>query len=180
MAESKTRQMTFSPLDDGSVRADFGEGIEPFTFIPAQIPESLFPQALTKGVITRLQGYSSRLSGEDRTGQTLRDAIVKGWADLMSGIWAAERAPGALEISIEAEAAHVFRVKRGEKKGVPYTGTLAESAEAFAALDEEKQKALKALALYKVAYAEVKARRAAEKAAKLARKAEVEDDSEDF
>jgi hypothetical protein len=176
----KTRQMTFTVLEDGTVRADFGENVEPLSFLPATLPESLFPNALAKGFISRLQGYTSRLSGEDRTPGKLREAIAKGLTDLRAGIWAAERTPGAgEEISIEAEAAHVYRAKRAKAKGEEYTGTLEADAEAFSALSDEQKTKLKGLSLYKLAYAEVKAARQAAKATKLAKKVQ-DEESPDF
>ena len=182
----KTRQMSFQPLEDGSIKADFGEGVEAFTFTPAAAPESLFPQIIAKGVMAFLQGRTSKLQGDDRTPETLRTAIVKGWEDLMAGVWVRERAPGApAEESIEVEAAHLYRVKRGEKSGTPYTGTLQDTAAAWEALTDaqremlkgrsaDKEKglaAIKANALYASCYAEVKAARAKARAEKLAKKA---------
>lgn len=175
---TKTRQMSFTVLEDGTVRADFGEGVDPLSFLPATLPESLFPMAMAKGFIARLQGYTSRLSGEDRNPTNLRAAIEKGLTDLRAGIWAAEREPGqgGGEISIEAEAAHMFRVKRAESKGEEYTQTLEQSAADFKALSDEQKAKLKELPRYKAAYAEVKAARQAKLAAKLAKKADGEED----
>lgn len=167
--DTKTRQMTFSILDDGTVRADFGPGLDPLTFAPAtELPEALFPQAIASGVVNRARSYTSRATGEDRTPAKLRDLIAKAFADLKAGVWERIReGGGADEISIEAEAAHIFRQKRDPA----YTGTLADSAAAFAVLTDDQKKTLKGLPRYQAAYAEVKAKRAAEKAAKLAAKA---------
>lgn len=176
-APTKTRQMSFSVLDDGTVRADFGEGVDPLTFNPATLPEKLFPSALAKGFIMFLQGRTSRLAGENRTPKTLHDAVAAGLTDLRNGIWTQERQAGAGgEISIEAEAAHWFRVARAEKKGEAYTLTVEQSAEAYAALSEDQQAKLKSLPTYKAAYAKVKAERQTAKAAKLAKKAETEEE----
>lgn len=168
--KEKTRQMSFNTLDDGRVRAEFGEGIEPVVFMPASLPESLFPMALAAGVISRLRGYTSRLVGEGRTPEALRAAIVKGLADLNAGVWTQERESGPGEISIEAEAAFVYRQKRAEAKGETYNGTLEDAAKDFAALTDDQRKTLKALPRYQLAYAEVKARKQAERAEKLAKK----------
>jgi hypothetical protein len=179
-AEKTGRQMSFAVLDDGTVRAEFGTGIDPLTFHPAKMPEPLFPAALAAGFIGRLRGYTSRLVGEGRTPEALRAAIAKGIADLQAGIWAAEREAGAGEISMEAEAAYVYRVKRAEAKGEKYDGTLEAAAEDFGNLTDEQKKVLKALPRYQLAYAEVKARRTAERAEKLAKKVEAGEDLVDF
>ncbi len=173
---TKTRQMTFSVLEDGTVRADFGEGVDPVSFHPGTMPESLFPQALAKGFITRLQGYTSRLSGDERNPAALRAAIEAGLTDLRAGKWAAEREPGtgSVEISIEAEAAHWYRVS----KNPDYAGTIAESAEAYSALTDEQKKQLKEVPRYKAAYAKVKAERQALRAEKLAKKADKDEPAE--
>jgi hypothetical protein len=173
--------MSFTVLDTGDIRADFGEGIEPFTFNPATMPETLFPTAVAKGVIANLSGATAKLTGDDRNGANLRKAVVGRWDLLKSGIWGAPRGEGAgEEVSMEAEAAHVFRIKRGEKKGQPYTGTLDQSAADFAALSDEQTAKLKDTPLYKLAYAEVKAARSAAKLAKLQKKAAEAGDDGDF
>jgi hypothetical protein len=178
----KTRQMSFAILEDGTVRADFGTGVAPLSFHPASLPESLFPAALAGGFIGRLRAYTSRLSGDDRTPSALRTAIEKGLADLKAGIWTTEREPGsgAGEISIEAEAAYAYRVKRAESKGEVYSGTMEQAAADFAALTDDQRKQLKALPRYQLAYAEVKARRTAERAEKLAKKVSAEEDDVSF
>lgn len=184
MSEEKksVRQMSFATLEDGTVRAEFGEGIDPVTFHPAKMPEALFPAALAAGFIGRLRGYTSRLIGDGRTPVALRDAIVKGLSDLNAGIWAAEReaGTGSSEISMEAEAAYVYRVKRAEAKGEVYSGTLEQAAADFAALTDEQTKVLKGLPRYQLAYAEVKARRTAERAEKLAKKVIAEEEETGF
>lgn len=175
--ESKKRQMTFSVLEDGSVRADFPDsGLESFSFAPTAIPEGLYPDALTEGVISRLRGHMGRLTGENRTAENLRAALVKGWETIAGGTWRMERESGGAgtTFSIEVEAAWIFRQKRAVSLGqtAESIGTLEESSVAFAALSDEQKEKLKAVPMYKAAYAEVKARRAAENAAKLAKKAE--------
>jgi hypothetical protein len=180
--KEKTRQMSFSVLDDGTVRAEFGEGIDPLTFHPAAMPESLFPAALAAGFIGRLRGYTSRLAGENRTPAALRVAIEKGIADLRAGTWVTEREPGegGGEISMEAEAAYRYRVKRAEAKGEKYEGTLTEAAADFAKLTAEQKKTLKALPRYQLAWAEIKAAHNAKRAEKLAKKVKDEEDEVAF
>ena len=175
---TSTRQMTFSILDSGEVRADFGEALDPVTFNPATMPETLFPAALAEGFISRLRGYTSRLTGEDRTPENLRKAIAAGIEALTQGVWKIHREAGAggEGATMEQEAAFVFRCKRAEAKGEPVGCTLAEAAIAFSALTEEQKSTLKALPRYQAALAEVKAKRATLKAAKLAKKAEADDD----
>jgi hypothetical protein len=176
----KTRQMTFAILESGAVRAEFGEGIDPITFNPPELPEAIFPQAVTAGVIARLRSYTSGLIGEDRTPAKLHDAIARGLADLMRGIWAAERVSATTEYTVEAEAAHLYRAKRAEKAGKEFTVTLAESAADFEALSDEQRKDLKARALYRLCYQEVKESRAAKTRAKLEKKADKEAGDFDF
>lgn len=177
----KSRQMSFTVLDDGTVRADFGEGVDPLAFHPATMPESLFPPALAAGFIARLRGYTSRLVGDTRTPEGLRKAIEKGISDLKAGIWAAEREPGAGdEISMEAEAAYRYRVKRAESKNEVYTGTLADAVADFNNLTDEQKKVLKGLPRYQLAYAEVKAERQAAKMEKLAKKVKDEEEEVAF
>lgn len=168
------RQMSFTELDTGDVRADFGPGLEPVVFTPAALPETLLAAALTEGVVARLRGYTSKLVGAARTPEALREAILKGVENLFThALWKIEREPGegGTTISIEAEAAWIFRQKRALAKGEAYTQDLADCAKDFSALPDEKRAALKAVPLYKIAYAEVKARKAAENAAKLAKQA---------
>lgn len=175
--DTKTRQMTFSILDDGTVRADFGPGLDPLTFNPStELPESLFPQAIAGGVVNRARSYTSRASGDDRTPEKLRSLILAAFTDLRNGVWERIREGAGEEIAIEVEAAHVFRQKRDPS----YAGTLEESAAAFAALTDDQKKKLKALPRYQAAYADIKAKRAAEKAAKMAKKAEASEDSGDL
>lgn len=161
----KTRQMTFTVLESGIVRADF-DGQEPLFLEPGLIPEHIQGAAMTEGLISRTRGYTSKLEGEGRTPAALRDAVAKGFAQLMAGIWKIERAASA-SFTLEQEAAHVFKLMRAKVTGVEYTGTPAESAMAFDALTDEQKKTLKALPRYQLAYAEVKAAAAAAKAQKL-------------
>ena len=176
----KTRQMSFTVLDDGTIRADFGPGLDPLTLNPAQVPEALQAAAMTEGLISRARGYTSKLTVADRTPASLRDAINKAFANLLAGVWKIERAAGESEISMEAEAAFVFRKMRHEakpeNKDVPFTGTLGEAVAAFATLSDDEKKKLKSLPRYQLALAEVKAARTAAKAAKL--RASIKDDDE--
>lgn len=193
-AAAATRQMSFTILEDGTIRAEFGTGLDPLTVNPQALPEDIFPSALAEGIISRLRSYSSKLSGLDRTPKALRAATVEGIANLQAGKWKVERAPGAgsSEITIEAEAAHVYRVSRFAETnpGETYPNTLAEDAAIFAALsDDEKGPDGKVIALgqrskvkatqrYQIALAQVKAKRLAEKAAKLQAKVAAEDTPE--
>lgn len=174
--ETKARQMSFTVLDDGTIRADFGPGLDPVTLNPSAVPEAILPMALAEGLINRARSYGSKLTGDARTAAALREATATAFANMLQGIWKVERTPGegGGEISQEAEAAYLFRVKRAEAKGEVYSGTMAEAAEAFAALDEAKKKQLKAVPLYQIALLEVKAKRNAAKSAKLAKKVETE------
>jgi len=180
-SEAKTRQMSFSVLDDGSVQATFPDsGLEPVSFKPAAIPEALYADALTEGVISVCRGALGKLSGDARTPENMRAALVAKLDAIMGGQWKTPRAAGdgVTSFSIEAEAAWIFRQKRATAKGEPIesVGTLAEASAAFAALDDAQKAKLKAVPLYQAAYAEVKAARAAANAAKLAKKAQDSDE----
>jgi len=169
----KKRQMSFSVLDDGQIRAEFGEGVDPILLNPVDVPESLRLAAVTDGLISRLRGYTSRLSDEARTPKALAEAVAKGVSALKSGVWKIEReAGGATEFSQEIHAAFLFRAMRAAKKNEEFTGTIEEAAANWAALDDEQKKKVKALPLYQQALAEVKAKAAQAKAEKLAKKVE--------
>jgi hypothetical protein len=178
----KKRQMTFTVKDDGAIRAEFGEGVEPVEMSPTSLPEALAAAALTEGVISRLRGYTSKLTDKDRTPEALRAAVAKGVENLLKGIWKIERAPGegTPDYSIEVEAAHLFKTMRAAAKGEQFTATIAETADAFNALDDEQKKKLKALSKYQLAYAEVKAARAAAKLEKMKKDADEEGDEVGF
>lgn len=167
-AEEKGRQMTFTVLDSGEIRADFGPGLDPLTLNPAEIPESLISAAVAEGLMSRARGYTSKLTGDARTPSALREVIEKAFQNMRQGIWKIERVGGASsEFSIEQEAAFIFRQKRAAAKGETFTGTLEEAAAAFTALTDEQKKTLKGLPLYRLCYAEVKAARDAAKLEKL-------------
>lgn len=179
-SKAKTRQMTFTLLDDGNIRAEFGEGVEPLTMNPSELPEALQAAAVAEGVISRLRGYTSKLIDKDRTPAALRVQIAKGIENLKAGVWKIERAPGEAEFSIEVEAAHLFKQMRAKAKGETFDGTLADTSEAFSKLDEEQKKALKGLSRYQLALAEVKASRAAAKLEAMKKKADEEGDETGF
>lgn len=166
--KGKTRQMSFSVTDDGLIRADFGEGVEPLFCNPGLLPENVLSAATVEGVISRARGYSSRLEGVERTPSALREVTEKAFTNMLAGIWKVERSgPGSTEYTIEVEAAHLFRIMREKSQGKEYLGTMAETAENFAKLTDEQKKTLKALPRYQLALVEVKERKAAEKRAKL-------------
>lgn len=167
-APAKVRQMSFTVLEDGTIRAEFGEGIEPLSLNPALVPESIMAAAVTEGLIARARGYGSKLEGAARTPSALREVTAKAFENLLAGIWKIERSgAGSTEYTIEVEAAHLFRIMREKAAGREYTGSMAESAENFAKLTEDQKKQVKALPRFQLALAEVKERRAAEKRAKL-------------
>lgn len=178
--EKNKRQMSFTVLPDtGDIRADFGPGLEPIQFAPSSLPEAIWASAMAEGLMSRLRGYTSKLADNNRTPENLRAAIAKGLENLRAGVWTVQREPGLGEISIEAEAAHIYRKMKfeAENPGQEYTGTLADDAAAFAALADDKKATLKKVARYQAAYAQVKASRAAKKAEKLAKKADADDDT---
>lgn len=176
------RQMGFQILEDGSIRAEFGEGVEVISFNPADVPEAIHAAAMTEGIISRLRGYTSKLTDKDRTPESLRAAIAKGVENLKNGVWKIERAPGegTADYPMEVEAAYIFRKMRAAAKNEEFTETLPQCAEAFAKLTEEQVKTLKALSRYQLALAEVKADRAAKKKAALQAKIDKEGDDSGF
>lgn len=182
-APKAKRQMTFSVLEDGTVRADFPDsGLEPFVFAPSAIPEACYADAVTDGVIYRMRSGMGRLTGEARTADAMRASLVETWGHLSAGNWKVARVAGegGTSYTIEVEAAFIFRQKRAVAAGkdISEAGTLAQAAENYAALSDDQVAKLKANPLYQLARAEVKAARDAEKLAKLAKKAaESEDDS---
>jgi hypothetical protein len=180
----KTRQMTFTVLETGEIRAEFGEGVEPLVLSPAQVPEALQAAAVTEGLISRLRGYTSKLVDKDRTPSALAAAVAKGMENLKAGVWKIERAPGegTPDYSIEVEASFLFRQMRAKAKGEPVesAGTIEQAAENFAKLSDEQKKTLKALPRYQLALAEVKAARAAAKLKALTEKVEAGGDEDGF
>ncbi len=179
--EKKTsRQMSFTVQEDGTIRADFGAGIDPLTLRPLDVPETLQAAAMTEGLISRARGYTSRLEGDARTPAALREAIAKAFANLKAGVWKIEREAGEAEYTVEVEAAFLFRAMRAKAKGEEYAEVIADVAEAFTKLDDEQKKKLKALPRYQLALAEVKAKRAQEKQAALLAKLDKEGDDAGF
>jgi hypothetical protein len=166
----KTRQMSFSVLEDGHIRADFGEGIDPILLNPLDVPESLRLAAVTDGLISRMRGYTSRLQDSARTPAALADAVTKAITALKSGVWKIEREASTTEFSQEIHAAFLFRQMRAAKKNEDFSGSIEEAAENWNALTDEQKKKVKALPLYQQALAEIKAKFAAAKATKLAKK----------
>lgn len=180
----KTRQMTFTVGEDGKIRADFGEGLDPLYLSPSDIPETIQADALAEGLISRARGYTSKLVDKDRTPEALRLAVNKGFENLLKGIWKIERAPGegTPDYSIEVEAAYLFRQMRvkAQNKPIEEAGTIEAAAESFAKLTDEEKKKLKALPRYQLAMAEVKSKRAAAKLEAMAKKLEEDKDGDGF
>lgn len=170
--KATSRQMAFAILDDGSIQASFGPGLENITFLREEFHPSTIEPAISAGIVSRLRAFTSRCTGDERTPENLRAAIALGVESLKKGEWAAERTPAALETTIEVEAAWGFRKARATAEGREFTETLAETAVAWAALTDEQQAKVKALPRYAAILAAVKAQRAAAKAAKAAAKAE--------
>jgi hypothetical protein len=176
--ETSTRQMSFTIQEDGIIRADFGTGLDPLTLNPQEVPEDVYPQIFSAGLIAFLRARSSKLSGEDRTPAALREVTKAGIIDLLAGKLHTPRvSSAAASFTANAEAAHVYRVLRFAETnpGETYAGTLAADAAAFVALDEDKQKKLLTVPRFQQALAQVKAARLAAKAAKLAKKADASD-----
>lgn len=167
-APAKVRQMSFTTLEDGTIRAEFGEGLEPLFLNPALLPESIITACVTEGAISRARGYNSKLEGAARTPAALREGTAKAFENLLAGLWKIERSgTGIAEFTIEIEAAHLFRVMRDKAAGKVYEGTMADVSENWAKLTDDQKKQVKALPRYQLALSEVKEKRAAEKRAKL-------------
>lgn len=178
-APATKRQMSFAVLDDGRIEASFvGDGLDALYLDPSEVPERVQLLAITEGIISRARSAGSKLEGEARTAAALREVIAKAFDALRAGEWKVERASnGATTYSAEVEAALVFRQLRAAAKGETCDDTIAEVAANWEQLSDEQKAGVKALSRYQQAYAQVKARRAAEKAAKLAKKADEEDES---
>jgi hypothetical protein len=170
--KATSRQMTFTILDDGSIQPSFGPGLENLTLLREEFHQNTIEAAISAGMVSRLRAFTSRCTGDERTPENLRAAVALGIESLKKGEWATERAPAALETTIEVEAAWGFRKARAAAEGREFTETLAETAVAWAALTDEQQKKVKALPRYAAILAAVKAERAAAKAAKAQKAAE--------
>ena len=173
---TKTRQMSFHILDDGTIRADFGGDVESLTLPLSDVPEALKISAIADGVISRARGYASKLAEDERTPQNLAKQIALAFANIRAGIWKAPRATSAVkEFSIEIEAAWLFRKMKAETRGEAFSDTLESVSTLWESLTDEQRKQVKDLPRYKAAFAQVKAQRQAEKARKLLRKAETDE-----
>lgn len=167
---TSSRGMSFTTLDDGRIRCDF-PGLEPLHVVPGELPEELMPLAVDAGIKDRLRGYTNKLSGDARTPVALRALVEVGIANMLKGTWNLERGQGpGGEISMEGEAAHLYRKARAEAKGETYTGTMEDDAMAFSALLDDKKKILRANVSFQAALESVKIERAQRRAAKLAQK----------
>lgn len=179
--ETSKRQMSFSVLDDGTIRADFGPGLDPLTLNPGAVPETIIAAATTEGLIARARGYTSKLEGDSRTPASLREAIAKAFTNLLAGVWKIERAPGSGgEYTIEVEAALVFRQMRAASKGETCADTIEQVAAHWETLTDDQRKQVKDLPRYKAAFAQVKAARQAEKAKALMAEADKAEENAPF
>lgn len=179
--EKKGRQMSFTVLDDGRIQASFGEGVDPLHLNPSEVPEATQLAAITEGLIARSRSYTSKLIDADRTPEALRVVIEKAFSNLKAGIWKVERVAGAGEAyTIEVQAALLFRQKRAASKGETCADTLADTAANWATLTDEQKAQVKALPRYQQSLAEIKATLAAERAAKLAKKADQAEENSPF
>jgi len=168
--------MSFHVLENGDIRADFTDpDVESLTLALADVPEAVRLAAVTEGLISRARGYASKLTDAERTPAALADAVKSAFANLIAGVWKAPRATAAAEFSIEVEAAHLFRKMKAETKGEAFTDTLETVDALWNSLTDEQKKQVKDLPRYKAAYAQIKAARQADRAAKLLRKAEADE-----
>lgn len=174
---TKTRQMSFHILDDGTIRADFVGGEVPSLTLPlSDVPEALKISAIADGVISRARGYASKLAEDERTPQNLAKQIALAFANIRAGIWKAPRATSAVtEYSIEIESAWLFRKMKAEARGEAFSDTLESVSTLWESLTDGQRKQVKDLPRYKAAFAQVKAQRQAKKAEKLLRKAETDE-----
>lgn len=178
----RTRKMHFYVLDDGTIQAQFGEGVEPVSLDPNAIPEQVRADAVTEGLISRLRSYASRFTDAERTPENLRSAIEKGVSNILSGTWKLERGDGnpAETYTIEQEAAYLFRKRKAEGQGAAFDETIAETAELWKGLTDDQRKQVKDLPRFQACLAEVKAERQARKAERLAAKAQEQESEVDF
>lgn len=174
---TKTRQMSFHILDDGTIRADFIGGEVPSLTLPlSEVPEALKISAIADGVISRARGYASKLTEDARTPQNLAKQIALAFANIRAGIWKAPRATTTVtEYPIEVESAWLFRKMKAETRGEAFTENMGSVFTLWEGLTDEQRKQVKDLPRYKAAFAQVKAQRQAAKAEKLLRKAEADE-----
>lgn len=178
---TKKRLMSFSVLDNGDIQASFGEGVEPLTLAPSEVPEAVQLAAITEGLISRTRSYIGQLEGEDRTPENMRIACLKGFDALRAGTWKVERTGGGgVEYTIEVRAALLFRILKAQAKGETCSDTLESVATMWTAFTDEQKKQVKALPRYQQALATVKAEAAQAKAAKLAKKADEAEENSPF
>lgn len=192
------KQMSLSYLTEtGQVMATFVDNSEPLYIGIDEVPEDSRIKALVGGIMANLRGATSKLEGENRTPANLRTAIAQRMTDIRAGQWTTERAPGEAgeSYTIEQEAAWLFRKLKAEAANKEFTETLAEVAELWDSLTDDPKGAdgkplkdengkvilgqkgqVKATPRYQQALAQIKARRAAEKAEKMAKKAAAAED----
>lgn len=178
----KVRQMAFAILDDGTIEASFGPGVEPLHLQPSLVPEAVQLAAIAEGLISRTRSYIGRLEGDDRTPEKMREQCALGFKNLLDGVWKLERSGGGggTEYTIEVRAALLFRQLKASAKGETCADTLETVATMWAAFTDDQKKQVKALPRYQQALATVKAEAAAAKAAKLAKKADAAEEDSPF
>ena len=176
------RQMRFDILEDGSIQASFGEGIEPLLLNPSEVPEQTQLAAIAEGLVSRTRSYIGRLEGADRTPEKMREQCLLGFNNLKAGVWKLERGQGGggVEYTIEVRAALLFRQLKAKAKGEECSDTLETVSVMWAAFTDDQKKQVKALPRYQQALATVKAEAAAEKAKKLAAKADADEADSPF
>lgn len=179
---AKVRQMNFSILEDGTIQASFGDGVEPALLNPSAVPEAVQLAAIAEGLISRTRSYIGRLEGDDRTPEKMREQCLIGFNNLLAGVWKLERGQGggSAEYTIEVRAALLFRQLKAAAKGETCADTLETVAGMWAGFTDEQKKAIKALPRYQQALATVKADAAKAKAEKLAKKADAAEEDSPF
>lgn len=192
------KQMSLSYLaETGQVMATFVDNSEPLYIGIDEVPEDSRIKALVGGIMANLRGATSKLEGENRTPANLRTVIAQRMVDIRAGQWTTERTPGEAgeTYTIEQEAAWLFRKLKAKAANKEFTETLAEVAELWDSLTDDPKGAdgkplkdengkvilgqkgqVKATPRYQQALAQIKARRAAEKAEKMAKKAAAAED----
>lgn len=183
---AKQAQMEQTVNEDGSVVFAFPELGKSLTAKLEDFPQNVRDFFAIFGMRTKLRNFTALEAGEDGTPASAAEKfeeLQKGYKLLTDGVLRAAREKGEGKGgggTMELEAFVLYKRTKLAEKGAPQaevdavtTTTIAAELEA---LSEEQVKAVKATKRFERAMAEVKAQRAAAKAAKLRAKAESEDD----
>jgi hypothetical protein len=180
--EKKTPKMAQTVGDDGSVKFAFSEDAGEQVYNLSDFPENVREFFAIFGMRTKLRNFTVPDSGEKEASPAkMAEKLSKGAALLKAGLLRVAREPGEKKGggTILLEAAMIYKAKKAAAKGEEFALTEAEVAAELEALTDEQLEQLKGTTLFKLAMAEVKEKRAAEKKAALEAQAAKEAAEED-